>query len=580
MKIIIDKKNNYLEIRANSVETTNLIERRFSIYVNENYRWMTAVKEKRWDGKIPFMTDGRMKIGLLHELLTFCKNVGIDYTINFKAKNKISHEKLKAWIETLNLPKNRQLRDYQYKIFYDLLVYNRISAQSEMGSGKSLIIYLILRFMLKHDIRTMLIVPNIDLLYQMRDDFISYGWKDTNKYLQIIGDTHRKKEFDKPIIISTWQSLNAKRLKLYNQILGKRKKELTQQLVKDKLPELEHNNIFQAINFSISLIKKKITVDLKKFKINSIKYLFKKNKDIFPEWKEINNEIDQFEINIQKDFDTLQCVIGDESDTSTGEALSHVLEKCSKTQFRLGLTGTMPIKEWSNWYTIIANFGKYKQYNTYRDLADKGLLSDITIKLNYFNYNVNIKKDYHENVDKSNYREALYYMSKLDCRNDEIVSKVHSLKNKNILLMFQFKEGEGHNYYKFFKDKFKRKLFYIDGDISNRKNLIKQMKAYKGNYICLGSMKTMSRGINIPNLTNIFLLSSLRNRESLFQLIGRLSRLFGNNKAVFEDIIDNLVMEDEGGNLLTNLSIKHHFDRIEVYKERKYKMKKVETNIK
>ncbi len=569
MEIKIQKYKNKLVIRADSIETLNFIDRNFAILAHENVKFIPAVKEHRWDGKIRFLSKkSTMRIGLLDELLRVCKAKNIKYAVDFKLKNEISEIKIKEWIKTLNLP--FELRDYQYNVFLDLLKFKNISIQSEMGSGKSLIIYLVLRFMLENDFKTMLIVPNIDLLYQMKKDFISYGWLEHEKYLQIIGDKFIKKEFQKPVIISTWQSLQAKRMKLYNQVLYKRQKELLDDLV--NLSELEKNNKTQVIIHNFKRLKRVIGDYLNKGNINLIKKLFINSKDIFCNYREVVELIDSFEQNITEEFNTIDCVMGDECDTCTGDALNHLLDKFEKSKFRLGLTGTMPIKEYADWYTIVSNFGKFDVYNTYRELADRGDLSDISIIVNYLKYSNEEKKLYHENVVRSNYRSGLYYISNIEKRNQYIIDQVNNIKNENVLLLFQFKEGEGHNYFKHFKDIFNRKLIYIDGDIKDRDKIVTWMKNTTEKYICLGSVKTMSRGINIPNLQHIFLLSSFRNREGLFQAVGRLSRLFGNNKAKFHDLVDNFVMEDEFGRLKVNMTIEHYYDRLAVYKERQYKI--------
>ena len=576
MKIFIQKQNNKLLIKADTIDTLNFIDRNFSFFVNENYKWIPAVKEHRWDGKIHFLKDSYMRLGLLSELVKFCKLKNIQCKVDFKIKNVISEDKIKEWINSLKIP--FEVRDYQFKIFYDLLVYKNITALSETGSGKSLIIYLVIRFMIKNNLKSMLIVPNIDLLYQMKKDFISYGWNDCEEYLQIIGDSHIVKEFKKPIIISTWQSLNSKRMKLYDRILRARKSELLSEL--KNLSELEYNNKKVIIDHTLSRLKNIISDHIKKFKINSIKNMFKNTKDLFPNYKEINLLIDEFELHIKKEFNSIDCVIGDECDTSTGDALNHLLDMFKESKFRIGLTGSMPVKEYSDWYTIVSNFGRFTEYNTYRGLADRGDLSDVEIELNFLNYNDEDKKKYHELVVSSSYTNALYYTSKIEKRNDWILELINSIKNENTLLLFQFKEGEGHNYYKHFKDKTDKKLVYIDGDIKDRTNIQSWMKNTNEKYICLGSLNTMSRGINIPNLQHIILLSSFRNRENLFQAVGRLTRLYGNNKVIFHDLIDNFVITDDFGRVITNISVNHYFDRIEYYKEKKYKIEEKTIDLK
>ena len=66
---------------------------------------------------------------------------------------------------------------------------------------ESLIIYFLVRF---YNVKTLILVPTTSLVEQMYSDFIDYGWND--KYLHRIYQGHEK-DTDKPVIISTWQSL-------------------------------------------------------------------------------------------------------------------------------------------------------------------------------------------------------------------------------------------------------------------------------------------------------------------------------------------------------------------------------------
>ena len=571
MKIFIFKKNNYLVVRCTSIDAFNAIEKKFAIHV-ENYQFMTAVKERRWDGKIPFFKDGRMKIGLLDELLRFCKQREIEYEIKFKVINKISKKKLREWIKTLKLAPHIKIRDYQFEIFYDTLKYYRITGQSETGSGKSLIIYLLFRFMLRNDLKTILIVPNIDLLYQMKKDFIEYGWKDVDAHLQIIGDKFKLKEFTKPLIISTWQSLYAKRVKLYNTIFRQEISYIQKNFSED---DIDANNKI----VKLGLIKK-ITLDyLKKYDIDKVKKWLKRNKADFTVWRidTMFRYINDFENLVTSEFNKIDVVVGDECDTCKADSLNHIIEKCKNAKFKVGLTGTMISAKFADWYTVVANFGKFKVYNEYAELRDRNLLSRIKIIIQVLKHSNEVKKDYHENILKGEYQKAVQYMSRLDKRNQHIADLVNSDPTKNWLLLFQFKQEEGQYYYRALKDKLKNKLYYIDGSVKGRDKILSELKRTKQNYVCLGSFKTMSRGINIPNLQRGVLLSSFRKWEKLIQTIGRFTRLFKDNVAIFYDFIDNMVMQDEAGNLKINLSVKHYYDRIEVYKFKKYDLE--EENI-
>lgn len=99
-------------------------------------------------------------------------------------------------------------RDYQVDATLEALNSRRGILECCTGSGKSLIIYMIIRFLLKKELvnNILLTVPSISLVDQMYNDFIEYGWEDAGDFCETQYGGHRA-SFDKPILITTWQSL-------------------------------------------------------------------------------------------------------------------------------------------------------------------------------------------------------------------------------------------------------------------------------------------------------------------------------------------------------------------------------------
>lgn len=76
------------------------------------------------------------------------------------------------------------------------------------NSGKSLVIYSILRFLLGTcEGKLLLIVPNVSLVNQFYSDCKEYGWKHAESYCSLIFSKSKQVNEDCPIVISTWQSL-------------------------------------------------------------------------------------------------------------------------------------------------------------------------------------------------------------------------------------------------------------------------------------------------------------------------------------------------------------------------------------
>ena len=100
---------------------------------------------------------------------------------------------------------NIKPRTYQYKAVYEAIKNNRKLLLSPTGSGKSLMIYSIVRYYAATAKKILIIVPTTSLVEQMVDDFISYGWNADAHVHKIYGG--KDKNTDKPVIISTWQSI-------------------------------------------------------------------------------------------------------------------------------------------------------------------------------------------------------------------------------------------------------------------------------------------------------------------------------------------------------------------------------------
>ena len=109
----------------------------------------------------------------------------------------------KEFIDTLGLP--FEPRDYQLSSFVHAIRNKRILLLSPTASGKSLILYLIIRHLQIENKRGLLIVPTTSLVEQMYSDFESYGY-DSEEYChrQYSG---KEKHTNKFLTITTWQSI-------------------------------------------------------------------------------------------------------------------------------------------------------------------------------------------------------------------------------------------------------------------------------------------------------------------------------------------------------------------------------------
>lgn len=179
----------------------------FTFFV-PNYQFTPAYKSRVWDGKIRLadLRTNTIYHGLVPYIEKFCKER--DYKLEIDSEISLTEEfsvvEAKDFINTLNLP--HEVRDYQLKSFINAIRNKRMLLLSPTASGKSLIIYLIIRYLQECDFkRGLLIVPNISLVAQMYKDFEDYGYDSVDHCHCIHGG--KDKQSKKFLFISTWQSI-------------------------------------------------------------------------------------------------------------------------------------------------------------------------------------------------------------------------------------------------------------------------------------------------------------------------------------------------------------------------------------
>ena len=178
----------------------------FTFYV-PGYQFSPQYKSRVWDGKIRLADLRSFTIyhGLVPYIKKFCEER--DYKLHIDPAVSVTTEfsgiEATELISTLNLP--FAVRDYQWKSFLHAVRNKRVLLLSPTASGKSLILYLILRYLQQNHKRGLLIVPTTSLVEQMFTDFKSYGY-DSNEYChrQYSG---KEKHTNKFLTITTWQSI-------------------------------------------------------------------------------------------------------------------------------------------------------------------------------------------------------------------------------------------------------------------------------------------------------------------------------------------------------------------------------------
>ena len=225
--LIISKKNEiYLQVKAEPHVYYELADQ-FTFEV-PGAKFSPAYKNKYWDGKIRLFNTQKEEIyiGLLDKITKFCDDHGYTYEfvdskyygLPFETNDFISKEGVKDYMNTIC---KYSPRDYQVEGVYDALKHNRKLLISPTASGKSLMIYSLVRYYVEKKQNILIVVPTTSLVEQMYKDFADYGW-DVGSYCHKIY-AGKERETDSQVIITTWQSiykLPRKYFSRFNVVIG------------------------------------------------------------------------------------------------------------------------------------------------------------------------------------------------------------------------------------------------------------------------------------------------------------------------------------------------------------------------
>ena len=207
--LILEKKNDvHLSVDADEDVRRDLGE--YFTFSVPGFKFMPQYRSRHWDGKIRLFSyaTGQIYTGLYPYILNWCdeNNVSVVDKTDIKDAD-VDDKKINQFIEALKIPFT--VRDYQKEAFAYSLRKHRCLLLSPTASGKSLIIYLMVRFNLircvdKND-KILIVVPTTSLVEQLYKDFKDYGWN-SSAHVHRIYQGHEKHS-DKRVYISTWQSI-------------------------------------------------------------------------------------------------------------------------------------------------------------------------------------------------------------------------------------------------------------------------------------------------------------------------------------------------------------------------------------
>jgi superfamily II DNA or RNA helicase len=210
--VIIHKKNEvYIKLECEPHILYELAP--YFTFSVESAKFMPQHRGRGWNGEIRLLSTatGEVYAGLLDRIIAKIKNHGYTYEFKdnkyygtpFEVNEEITSEGVKGYMRHIC---TLDPYDYQINTVYECLRYNRKTVVSATSSGKSYMIYALVRYYVTKKMKCLVVFPTTSLIHQMFKDWGEYGWNPEN-YCHMIY-SGQEKDTDMPVTLSTWQGIH------------------------------------------------------------------------------------------------------------------------------------------------------------------------------------------------------------------------------------------------------------------------------------------------------------------------------------------------------------------------------------
>ena len=565
----------------------NGVYKNFEFYV-KSYRFMPAYKSGSWNGKKSVFRKGSRKLpfGLLNHLFRYTIKEWPDnkLTIDDEIKNLFKPRKIYSPVYDLKF----QPYWYQAETIDCALKNGKGLFKLPTASGKSLVIAYILKTLLPFSDQQLIIVPNIGLIQQFYNDLIDYGMSK-----KLLGKVNSKlKEFDKAIVVSTWQTLakNPQELDRFNTVIvdeclhpdtpiltktgnikieNLKKGDLVLTL-NEKTKKYEYNHIEKVHkNLSNEKVHKyvskahekvhKYVSKMYRIETETGELLITENHKVYTQrdWVRVDNLTLSDEI---IDIFTSTKILSIEKISYTGDtynlhvknnhnyfANGYCVSNCHSSKaailfktlqnmtpdYKFGFTGTMPNDDLSN-LNVQAYIGPVLKSYTNQEISDGGYIAKGNINVINITYKADIKGDYNAVIE-----ETFTQPFRIN-----IIRKIISEAEGSVLLLVGKVENEGdvlRDHLANLIDDGKELVFLSGRDDVEIRSEFQKKCHEQDNLVLIATYGIFQAGINIKSLKDLVLVSSYKSNIRVIQSVGRTLRMYVNKKesgALIWDLVD------------------------------------------
>ena len=270
-------------------------------------------------------------------------------------------------------------------------------------------------------------------------------------------------------------------------------------------------------------------------------------------------------------FEQFDAVIVDETHKAKSASIKTILQKCTKAQYRYGLSGTIPKDGTLDKLTLMSQTGPAISEVKASFLQDQGHIAKCVVKVIEMNYATDSQRLAFQELAQNKYdSKDVFQLEQNFIINSEgrldFISSVIARVPRNSLVLFHRIE-HGKRLYEKLRQESNKRVYYVDGgtDKDIREEYKKKMEAGE-EVVIVASYGTFSTGISIKKIHNIFFTESFKSEVIIRQSIGRgLRQHESKDKVLIVDFVDD-IRTDEWDNYL----FKHGKARQSIYRQEKF----------
>ena len=281
-------------------------------------------------------------------------------------------------------------------------------------------------------------------------------------------------------------------------------------------------------------------------------------------------------------FDDFSVMVCDELHRAKAFSIrNEIYNKLKHCEFIFGMTGTFPKYNSLDYLHLVSMFGPEIINVSAQKLINLGVANPVKIKsieINYFKDTVdkeNAIKNIRELIPEDVFGTEKYMAEKFYFQHNEkrtnLISKFLNAFEDNSIILVDTVEYCDLLFNQLTKECPNKTFAIIHGKIKDREEIIEEMKHTDKNYVIIATFGTMSTGVSIKNLTNVYLVDCGKSDKRIRQSIGRAMRILeGKNNSMIIDFQDNI----KNSNFY-----KHSRERLSTYKEQKFPISYHKTNL-